>query len=203
MESPFRKVHSTSVATARKPNSNAVRTRLHQPKDRISKDVPVPPASMAAVLTDKLKPKEITSMDAKTFRRPHKNRVAFRKTVAPAAISPSKTSSTWSMELAPVSGTADAAVTTIDSKQLRNVKALANRLKARVPVCYRKSMAHVPDIIHPSTTTPIGTCAHNSFTVDVWATTIDSKPLKRARNFASSTDLRVNIAKFRNFVIVS
>lgn len=185
MVSPFHKVHSTTDVIAHKANSNVVRMKLPQLKDRTSRDVLVPPVNTAVAQMDKPKRKEATLMVAKTFQRHRKNRAVFRKMAAPVAISPLKTSLMSNMEHALGSGTVDAAVMIIDSKPSKNARAHANRLKERALACYRKSMVHVPDITRHSIMTRTGTCVRSSCMADVWVTTIDLKLSKLARNFVS------------------
>lgn len=189
----FHKVRSTMDAIVHNQNSNVVRMKLRQLKDQTLKDVHVLQVNTVVVPMVTAKRKVVTSMDAKIFRRHRKNRAVYRKMVVPVAISRSKTSSMWSTEPVLDSGTVDAAVTIIDSKQSKIVRAHVRKPKARVLVCYRKFMVHVPDIIRHSTTTRIGTCVRNSFTAVVWVTIIDLKRLKLARNCASSIELCVNI----------
>lgn len=192
MASPFHKVHSTTDVIAHSQNSSAVPMKLLLPKDRTSRDVLVQRVNTVAVLMDIQKLKEATSMDVKTFQRHRKSLVVFQKTAVPVAISLLKTSLMLNMEHVLDSGTVDAAVMIIDSKQSKNAKVHAKRLREKVPVCYRKFMVLALDIIRRITMILTGICVHNSFMEVVWVTIIDSRQRKRVRNCASLIELCVS-----------
>lgn len=186
---PFHKGHTTTVAIARRPNSNAAQTELPRQKDPKDQKVVLVHRVNTAVVWTVLHPlRDHDSKDAIVCRQHRRRRVASRKTVAIAPTTQLSTSSTLNTVAVRDSGTAVAAVMKIVSKLLRTVRALARSQLARALAPCRRSMDHALDIIQCITTILTAIPVHNSSSVAAWATIIASKQLRHARNFVSLTN---------------
>lgn len=182
MALPFHRDRTILVATVHKVNTNVARTVLLQPKDQTLPVAHVPQVDTVAVWMARPTHKEVTLKDANTFQRIHRKRAASKKNLEIVWTSRLRSSTIPSTAHVPVSGTADVVEMKTDSKRTKNVFQHVNNQKAVQHACYRKFMDHVLDTIHRITTIPIVIFALNLFTADAWATIIDSKQLKLAKN---------------------